>query len=216
MKPKQLFLFAVFSAMLQSRICNAQGATTYLDNTGQPITGTGGFNTTAYLTAQFQTGTNANGYVINGLQFLFADAGGSPDFPYLRAYLLSDLNNSPYIFLDTFIPNDNPTNAGLHTFERNQPLFPSVILDANTDYWLFFSPYGGSSLGYYRYSFTDSVNSTSVDGWRITGETYSPYPPAQPGFPMFSINATTIPEPSSVSLLLPMVIAAARYKKFRR
>jgi hypothetical protein len=205
MKLKQLVLFAIISVLLKARIGVAQ-ETTYLDNTSQPVTGTRGFNLTQ-TGAQFLTGTNAGGYVLNSLQLLFADASGNPEISYLRCDLLSDYFNLPSVILTAFIPNDNPTTAGLHTFVPLQPSAPSVILAANTDYWLFFYPHGGSSLGYYRYNFTDSVNSTSIDGWRVTGETFSPFSPGQTGLPMFSLNATAIPEPSTLALLATALAA---------
>jgi PEP-CTERM motif len=206
MKPNQLVFFAIICVLLQSRISNAQGAATYLDNTGQPVSGTRGFDLTA-TGAQFVTGTNAGGYVLNSLQLLFAEAVGSPEARYLRCDLLSDYYNSPSILLDSFIPNDNPTTAGSHTFVRRQPLAPPTILVANTDYWLFFYAPSGSSFGYHRYNFTDSINSTSIDGWRVTGETFTPFPPGQTGLPMFSLNATAIPEPSTLALLAAALAA---------
>jgi PEP-CTERM motif len=205
MKLKQLVLFVIISVLLRARIGVAQ-ETTYLDNTSQPVTGTRGFNLTQ-TGAQFLTGTNAGGYVLNSLQLLFAAAVGSPEISYLRCDLLSDYYNSPAVLLNVFIPNDNPTTVGLHTFVPLQPLFALTTLDANTDYWLFFYPSGGSSLGYYRYNFTDSINSTSIDGWRVTGETFSPFSPGQTGLPMFSLNATAIPEPSTLALLATALAA---------
>jgi hypothetical protein len=204
-------LFFCLIELVQPQLASAQTPTTFLNNTGQPITGTGSFGVT-YTGAQFLTGTNPGGYVLNGLQLLFANADGNPNTPYITCLLLSDDHNTPAVHLNSFVLGDNPTAAGLHTFTTLQPPFDLTTLGANTDYWLYFLSSGGSSLGEYNFSFTDSANSVSSDGWRITGNILY----GQVGIPMFTINATPIPEPSTVSLLLTMVLAAACHNKFRR
>lgn len=214
MKLKNVAIFFVCaSVFFKQQTGNAQSSVTYLNNTGQPITGTADIDSNLYLTAQFLTGTNAGGYIINSVQFLFADASGSPNLTsYLRCDLCSSIYDLPQSVLDTFVPNDNPTTAGLHTFERLQPLDSPVNLAAATDYWLLFIPSGNSSVGEYRYSLTDSANSVANDGWSITGNVWN----GQVGLPMFTINATAIPEPSSVSLCFSMVLTAACHRRFRR
>ena len=110
--------------LLQSQNISAQ--TSYLDNTGQPITATGSSSFT-HAGEQFQTGTNAGGYILNGLQLLFAVAQGSPVQFYLECFILSGYSNSPAVQLPRlFIPNDNPTTAGLHTYVSSQLLFDPI------------------------------------------------------------------------------------------
>lgn len=209
--PKVVVLCVIAVSAFQPRITKAQ--ITYLDNTSQPITSTAGFNLTPHPAAQFLTGTNADGYIMNSVQFLFADASGSPDFPsYLRCGLFASDHDLPSFQLDAFVATDNPTTAGLYTFVRQNPSFYPVILDANSDYWLMFFSLGGSSAGEYRYSLTDSVNSVANDGWSMTGNAWN----GQVGLPMFTINATAIPEPLSVSLCFSMVLVIACHKRFRR
>ena len=184
------------SVSLRACIGGAQGVI-YLDNTGQPITGTGNLDSSPVYSVQFLTGTNSGGYAINGMQSLFADAVGSPDLrSYLRCDLCSSMYDLPYFVLDSFYLSDNPTNAGLHSFGHQQTSVAPVILDANTPYWLLFVPIGNSSVGEYRYSLTDSVNSIANDGWSITGKVWG----GQIGLPMFTIDATALPEPSVLAL----------------
>jgi hypothetical protein len=197
MKLKLFFILAIFLAILSSRFCSAQGSPNYLDNTGELIkTNTGLFG---LLGMQFQAGTNAGGYVLNGLQLLFADAEGDPSPPKFRVILLADYFNSYGMELAHLQTTANPTNAGLYYFSPDR----LVELQAGTNYWLLMFLYGGTSLGSYQWSFTETAHFASVDGWSITGNTL----PGQPGFPMFSINATAIPEPSTLALLAAALAA---------
>jgi hypothetical protein len=191
MSLKKFFLFTVFIVLLPALTSLAQGVITYLDNTSDLIKTNS--DLPSFVGAQFHTGTNAGGYRIDGLQLLFADAQGEPGDPRFRILLLEDYFNSAGPIISYFLPTDNPTNAGLHA------VLPDRLteLQANTDYWLLWHRYGFTSAGSHIWSFTDSANSASIDGWRVTGEIFMP---GQIGIPLFSVNATAIPEPSTLAL----------------
>jgi hypothetical protein len=203
MNPSRLSFFVIFIVLFHARICVAQDSFTYLNNTNAPISTNAGLF--GLLGTQFQTGTNAGGYMMDGLQLLFANAEGDPSPPRFRVILLADYFNSTGLELAHLQTINNPTNAGFYNFLPDRP----VELQAGTDYWILMFLYGGTSAGIYRWSFTDSDNSSSIDGWRVTGLTL----PGQIGIPIFFVNATAIPEPSTFTLLL--VALTTMYRKYK-
>ena len=76
------------AALLWPQTNRAQGVLTYLDNTSQPIAGVLAMGNYGSVGTQFQTGTSPEGYLLNDLQLLFADATGNPIFSGLNGVLV--------------------------------------------------------------------------------------------------------------------------------
>ena len=174
-----------------SRLAPAQGSA-YLSNTNQPVADT--INLDGLVAAWFWTGTNAGGYLFNSLQFLFSESEGKPPVPTFFSVLVMGYPEISVPILANLVPVDNPTNAGLHAFLPDA----EVMLNPNTRYPFDFISTSGTSFQNFRWSLTDSTNSSSVDGWRVEENLNA----TQPGIPFFVINATAIPEPSAFALLI--------------
>jgi hypothetical protein len=193
MKLKQIItIIGCMAGMFAPQLTSAQGRVTFLDNTGQTVAGNNGVGlggAGSRIDVQFQTGTNAGGYTLNSISFLMANANNNTGAAQIG--VLADEYGAS-LFLP-FIASPGPTNAGLYTY-----LVPSVTLAANTDYWLMFNNKG---IGPFQWSYASTTAAATVDGWSITGNT-GPVGTTPVGIPMFAINATAVPEPSSVALLV--------------
>lgn len=209
MKLRQIIALAGCAvSLLASQLARAQGVVTYLDNTSQPI---GGSNEFGLVGFQFQTGTNAGGYTLNSIQLLFADARGNP-YPGLIAYVTQDLNGSPGNWIEVFQPVANPEVAGIYTFmPSTNPAYYSgnSFLTNSANFWMFIGNTIGSSSGSYALDYANTAAAAASDGWFITGRTGI----GQIGIPMFSINATPVPEPSTFALLVVALAISSLTRK---
>jgi len=181
--------------LLARQLACAQGVFTYLANTNQSIAGSLGMGSTyGSIGAQFQTGTNSSGYVLNDLQLLFADATGSPLFPSLNIMICEDNSGGPGRIVSFFAVEQNPLTAGIYNYT---PL-TIATLGSSTPYWMIVYLTSVSSAGNYNLSYASITAASSVDGWLITGNTAI----GQAGIPMFAVNATPVPEPAAFVLLV--------------
>lgn len=185
--------------LLAPQLARAQGVLTCLANTNQSIAGSLGMGSTdGSIGAQFQTGTNSSGYVLNGLELLFADATGSPIFSGLSVVCFLDSSGAPGFPGTILIPEQNPLTAGLYHYTPQTP----ATLEGNSRYWIIVAVTSVSFSTAYNLSYTSTTAASSVDGWFITGNTAI----GQAGIPMFAINATPVPEPSAFVLLVVVFV----------
>ncbi len=200
MKLKPLLALTLCTAsLLAPRLVGAQSID-YLDNTSQTVSGNFGlFNGQGDIFAQFQTGNNADGYMLNSISILFSNATGNPGQSggFSSVSLCPDFGNTPGApIVYDFLGNDAPTNAQLYTYTPPS----SLTLNANTDYWIGAGAF--SSSGAYELSETASTT-TGIDGWTITGNVSNQGTPVANNIPQFAINATPInaaPEPTTLAL----------------
>lgn len=196
------------AALLAPQSTLAQGLITYLDNAGQPIAGSlaMGLNYGS-VGVEFQTGTNAGGYLLNDLRLLFADATGTPIFSGLNVVILSDPFGAPGMNVAVLASSQDPVTAGFFIYSPQT----SATLDSNTPYWLVVSTTSVLLGSAYNLSYTSAATTSSPDGWTFTGNTAF----GQPGYPIFSIDATAVPEPSTFILMIlggALIASKIRYQ----
>jgi hypothetical protein len=190
---KLIISVACLTALLAPQSTHAQGIITYLDNTGQSVAGSLAIGLNyGSVGVEFQTGTNAGGYLLNDLQLLFADATGTPIFSGLNVVILSDPSGAPGMNVAVLASSQDPVTAGFFTYSPQT----SATLDSNTLYWLVISTTSEWLGSAHNLSYTSAATTSSPDGWAFTGNTAF----GQPGYPIFSIDATAVPEPSTLAL----------------
>jgi hypothetical protein len=190
------------AALLAPQSTPAQGVITCLDNTSQAIAGS--MSLGASIGVQFQTGANPAGYMLNNIELLFVPSVGHPVGTSLYLNVFEDYSGglgNAIALLDT---KDDPTTAGLSNFQPSSiPLLDSssqpLFLASNQKYWLvLLSVSGSSSSDSFELSYVNTTDAMGSDGWSITGNTAL----GQIGIPMFSIDVTAVPEPSTFILVI--------------
>jgi len=195
-----LIVFAV--ALLTPQTTQAQG-TTYLSNLGKPSDGNLPVGSDSWLAAGIYTGNDANGYLLNSIQFDISDASGNPSG--FSAMLYSaNIGGAvlPGSSLGSLSSPTEPATAGIYT------LYPiaSLSLLPSTHYFIVLTAATTVAIGAYESSFTRtsvyspgdawilsiSLGSTNGSSWNFVSGTYS----------QFALNATPVPEPSAWSLIM--------------
>jgi hypothetical protein len=197
---------ACLTALMLPQSNQAQGVVSYLNNTSQSVVGNLSIGLDySSIGIEFQTGTNAGGYFLNDLQLLFADATESPIYSGLHVVILSDPFGAPGMNVAVLGTSQDPLNAGFFTYSPQT----SATLEADTLYWLVVSTTATALGSAYNLRYTTDATTTSLDGWEITGNTAF----GQPGYPVFSINAIAVPEPSTFILsVLGSALIASKFK----
>lgn len=197
---KIIVMFMV--GLLTRQVAQAQG-TTYLSNIGQPSTGSLAVGSNSWLAAGFFTGNNVGGYVLNSIQLGMTDASGNPSGFTTMVYAQSGnpFGPSPGSSLGTLDGSLNPVISGIFTYTpaTDITLLPSafyyIVLNAGT----------AIANGANEWSIAGTYSYNPIGGWgagtvwnSANGSNWSGniFLNAQ-----FSINATAIPEPSTLGLL---------------
>lgn len=199
----------MFSNLVDMSQAQAQGAI-FVSNLAQPSAGSRSVARNAWWAQGFQTGNNLNGYLLNSVQLrmnapfgsasgfdvsLFSWAGGYPSAE------LAVLNGPDPLIADTY----SYATTGV-------PLQPDSF------YFVVVSAETPAASGSFSWSYAGNSLADSIDGWR-----YGPYTSySNDGLNwtrttwdfQFSINATVVPEPSSLAVFLTAGIIAANH--FRR
>jgi len=206
-----IIVFAV--GVLAPQILQAQG-TIYLSNLGQPSAGSLAVGSDSWLAAGIYTGNNADGYSLNSIQLAMTDASGDPSGFTVMVYANgNDFGFSPGSTLGTLNGSTNPATAGIYTYTpaANLTLLPRtayyIVLTAGTA--VANGAYGWSYGGY------AGVNTyNQIGGWVSLGDAYGPgtvdtstdglsWGENLDGFnPQYAIDATPVPEPSVLALLV--------------
>ena len=192
------------AGLLAQQIIQAQG-TLYLSNLGQPSTGSLAVGSNAWYAADFITGTNAGGYILNSVNLAMTDATSNPSgFTALiySAVALSSVN--PGSNLETLNGSANPAANGIYTYTDSS----NLILSPNTGYFIVLTSGTAITNGAYQWIITSTpssgynsyhwgggnlfLHSNNGSSWSFTSGTYG----------QFAIDATAVPEPSSLGLLV--------------
>jgi hypothetical protein len=202
-------------ALLAPTIVQAQG-TTYLSNLGQLSIGSHAVASDSWLAADFFTGNNADGYMLNSVQLGMTDASGNPNGFTIMIYANSNPDTIlPGSSLGTLSGSADPVTAGTYTYAP----VSNLTLSPNADYFIVLTAETAVANGAYDWSRTDTDSYNPNGGWSgergifftssngLNWNLSSPY--AQ-----YAINATPIPEPSSLSLLGALALPAFLF--FRR
>jgi PEP-CTERM motif len=199
---KLIIVFAV--AFLASQTIRAQGLMTYLSNVGQPSAGSLAVGNDSWLAAIFFTGNNTGGYTLNSIQLGMTDASGTPSGFTAMLYAINPINGIPGNSLGTLNGSFSPVTDGIYTYTApsNLTLFPNayyfIVLTAGTP--VANGAYHWSLAGANSYNPSGGWN--SVGGDLLTSVDGSSWSGLISDHPQYAINATAVPEPSAISLIL--------------
>ena len=198
-----LAILALAFALLSPQIAQAQG-TLYISNLGQTTTGSSPVGNDSWLAADFRTGPNAGGYLLNSVQSALADASGNPNgFTVMLYTAIVGRAVMPGSSLGTLNGSLDPVAGGIYTYRpaSDLALTPSavyfIVLTAGTAVangayeWSFASTYAPILNGVWQ---GDAAFLSSSDGliWQgLTG-----------AYAQFGIYATAVPEPSALGSLV--------------
>ena len=201
---KKIIIVFVIGLLVQ-QITQAQG-TTFLSNLDQPSVGSIALGSDSWLATEFYTGNNVAGYSLNSIQLEMTGASGSPnDFTVMLYTEAGNISSFTYpgVSLGTLNGSTDPSTAGIFTYTPTA----NLTLLRHTGYFIVLTAGTAVADGYYEWSFEGRYPYNSNNGWigmldaeqSSDGLSWSFYH-AYGG--QYVINATAIPEPSSLCLLL--------------
>jgi hypothetical protein len=204
MKKNVISGFIVFLiALLIPQITGAQG-TVYVSGLSQTSTGSHSVGSDSWLAADFETGTNASGYVLNSVELALINASGNPNgFTAMLYTQVGEGGVNPGSSLGAFSGSSNPSTSDIYVYTAP----PDFILSPNTFYNIVVTSQTLAGTGSYNWS--DSTFPPNLSGgWRVSyGVLYSNngaitdwYAFPVSGYAQFSIDAISIPEPGVLSL----------------
>ncbi len=196
-------IIVLAAALSAPQITQAQGTVTYLSNLPQSSAGSLAVGSDSWLAAVCQTGTNADGYVLDSIQLAMSDAIGSPNGFTVMLYAPAIGSFLPGHSLGTLNGSLSPVAGGVYTYTpaSNLTLTPrtpySIVLTAGT----------AVANGAYGWSYGGTNSYNPSDGWSTIGGVWSSsnglthWIGTGGSFPRFALNATPVPEPGALSLL---------------
>jgi hypothetical protein len=187
----------------------AQG-TTYLSNLGQPSTGSEDVGSDSWLAADFITGNNIGGYLLNSVQLGMTDASGHPGG--FTAMICvkggAPIGAYPGSSLGILVGSADPATAGTYTYTAPS----NLTLSPNADYFIALTAGTAVANGAYDWSVAGTYAYNPGGGWGVASDEGSVgiFLSSQNGSSwipnhgnlQFALNATPIPEPSSSWLIL--------------
>ena len=193
---KPLINVFLLIGLLRPMIVGAQG-TTFLSNIGPAASATA-VGSDSWRAASFVTGTNAGGYELNSIQLQMSSSVGTPSG---FAVYLYDVNG---IFLPGSslgnLVGSTPEMDGVYTFAAS-----SLSLSPATGYYVVLT--AGTSLanGSFQWSVGQTSGFSTIDGWFLDGgylqsSNGSSWLFYRPNPFQFAVNATAVPEPSTLAL----------------
>jgi hypothetical protein len=201
-----IIMFAI--GLMACQIVLAQG-TIYLSNLGQPSAGSLAVGSDSWLAAGFQTGNNADGYMLNSVQLAMTDASGNPSGFTVMIYDLAGGFLSgplPGNSLGTLTGSANPSIADTYSYTPAS----SLTLSPNTFYFIVLT--AGTPVANEAYEWGWAYPSTSYNpsgNWGAAGDEYRSSSGSLGSwsfvavyYPQYAITATAIPEPSIFSLFV--------------
>jgi hypothetical protein len=192
--------------LLAAQILQAQG-TTYLFNLDQSSVGSVAVGSNSWLTENFRVGTNPGGYVLNSIQLAMTDAVGSPGGFQVMIYAPAGGSSLPEQSLGTLNGSLDPVTAGIYTYTPAA----TITLAAHRSYDIVLTAGTAVANGAYGWSYAGMNSYNPTDGWStlsgiVAGVWTSsngspPWIGSHSTFAQFAINATGVPEPSTLGLL---------------
>ena len=201
---KIIIMFVV--GVLAPQISQAQG-TTYLSNLGQSFTNSNPVASDSWLAADFITGTNTSGYVLNSIQLGMTGASGNHiGFTAMIYSATVGAGVSPGSNLGTLDGSANPSTNGIYTYTDDS----SLTLSPSTDYFIVLTSGTTVANGAYQWNYTSVSSYNPSDDWLGVAVTIASSNNGsswirlgsnlQYDFSEIAINATAVPEPSTLGL----------------
>jgi hypothetical protein len=193
----------LLAALFAPRTVQAQGTVTFLSNLGQTPVGNNPAGSDSWLAAEFATGTNPGGYLLNSIQLGMTDASGNPSGFTVMIYgeAGSFIGIFPGSSLGTLTGPANPSTAGDYTYTA-----PSGLVLSPAVYFIVITDATPVANGSYAWSDTGTVSYNPTGGWSGSpggvlsardGVTWAGFTPV---VAQFAINATAVPEPGVIGL----------------
>ena len=184
------------------QITQAQASTTYLSNLDQPSSGSLPVGSNSWLAIEIITGGNRAGYSLDSIQLAMTDASGNP-----RGFTAMLCSNALIAFgpgpvLGTLNGSLSPVSSGIYTYTPSS----SLTLKGNSPYFIVVTAGTALADGAYGWSLAGAPPYNPVSGWVEVGGIFtssngSSWPLPTDGYFQFAINATAVPEPSTLGLL---------------
>ncbi len=200
-------LIIVFSVgLLIQQITQAQG-TVYLSNLGQSFPDSNPVASDSWLAADFITGNNAGGYLLDSFELGMANATGNPSGFTVMLYSATGIAGvNPGSSLGTLTGSLSPISAGTYTYTPAADLF----LSPSTRYFIVLNAGTIVANGAYEWNYTSTFSYNPSGGWFGVAVTIA----SSDGSSWFrlglspnydyseiAITATPVPEPGVLSLL---------------
>lgn len=193
---------------------NAQGIT-YISALNRPSGGALAIASDAWLAQGFYTGTNSQGYRLESVGLLLGTAVGNPG-AFAASLYSSGGTGLPATPIVGLSGTGTPTIAGVYSYAAS-----GAVLPPSTEFFVIVTAGHPVTSGSYKWQYlAPGVYSDSIGGWAqghyassvdglvwVRSGTVAPF--------QFEVQATAVPEPSSLALLgLGALLLAAR--RFRR
>jgi len=195
-------IIASVLGLLAPQIIQAQGTTTYLSNLGQPSAGSQPVGSNSWLAATILTGHNRAGYSLDSIQLAMTDASGNPSGFTVMLCSNAPIALGPGPVLGTLNGSLSPVSSGIYTYTPAS----NLTLTPNSQYFVVITAGTAVADGAYAWSLAGAPPYDPVTGWVEVGGIFtssngSSWPLPTDGYFQFAINATAVPEPSTLRLL---------------
>ena len=175
---------------------------TFFSSLGYNPIGITSISSDSWVGQLFYTGTNASGYLLDSIQLRMENQLGNPAGFSLSIYGDANLPRTlqPGGNLQ-LLTGPNPTSAGVYTFTSS-----GLILTPTTAYYLVATSLNPAANGSFRWDYTTDQPQGGLEYMSTgTGFAYSSdgvsWQFSRQHYFQFAINATAVPEPSSLVLL---------------
>ena len=200
MNKQSTFIFIFAAWVLIAGVPCAQGSMS-ISNLDLTIVGSQSVAADSWLEAQFQTGDNPLGYVLNSVHFSMAPAsGGASGFE--ASLYTRDSDGGPRSFL-TSLNGPDPSDGGQLVYSAG-----GIHLEPNSRHFLVMTAENLVADGSYEWNFVNNFEYVgAVDGWlihngyRISADG-TDWALSRAFTPQFGVDVTVVPEPSTILLVV--------------
>lgn len=202
---KKSLLLAVFAGLFAASSFVAKAQTTYISNLAANWTASADITTSQWMAQKFKTDNSAASFTLNSVVLNLDDAVNTSGGFFVNIYNTTGSEGAwlPSGVLGTVLAgSENPATAGNYTYTAS-----GITLLADTNYWIVAKVSWGA--GQYKWGYTTSE--TTTGSWSITASANTRAYSLDSGSSwingdgnpyIFAVNATAVPEPSMVLLLL--------------
>jgi len=176
-------------------------ANTVFSNLGQTPAGSLAVASDSWRSERFFTGTNIGGYWIDSIQIQLGTPIGTPSGFSLSIYDMNGLGGFTPGNLLHSLSGPEPFARGVFTFQSAE-----FFLNPNSGYFIVATATTPLASGAFQWDTTSWVDQESVFDFRASGLLFESsdghaWTYSRPNNFVFAVNATAIPEPSSLMLL---------------
>jgi hypothetical protein len=199
-------IIALLVGLSASQLAQAQG-TLYFSTLGLTSSGSAHVGSDSWLAADFDTGTNAGGYLLNSVQLALGDASGNPHSLTAMIYADSNIPVGDYLGhnMGTLSGSLDPVTAGIYTFSP----VTSLTLLPRTEYFLVLTAGTAVTAGSYEWDYSTTFNPSRAGGWGggnwllVSEDGVYESSLLRGQYAQFAVSATDlpVPEPSTIALL---------------